>query len=521
MTAKKIFCTVLIVASSSRLFAAADSNAWEQLNLGSAHISGAMVYYEKPFEPNLPFFEKAYKESLTEKDKSNEILAKKDQIFADINHILGITEPDKKMQNDIMMALGGVFSETKLTFYLVKQTTIKDFLRRGGKLPNFTYDKTTDMVKYQMEFEMTGESGPLKNKEITFPLGSEETFEEEVEQIFKILQEEIFGVGKFGTAIHEVIEMSLLKRVKPSGPYWRWFSDGFAEAIAYEILNKHVSKKSAEAHVARHEVDKYKDLEEEINLQYWMSLRYCVLHRTPIKYEERLTYARYAYAKLEAQRLIEKYGIDCVRKILDEVCAKKSRTSDELMKAIKKVTGEDMRQRLEQYQTFETPKEGMDRHTNLLNAAAKKEGYEQMFINLLRMIELQQHHYSHSNMFWRRSAGWLLFKMGYEEAGDEIMYNCIEFFKNSRIPGVHETAMEKFIQYALWCDNPQKALKVAEELLKTKPDNVFALIAQMLADVKSDKLPRARQTAKRILTLVDKKSEPYKIASGVLAADPN
>lgn len=93
--------------------------------------------------------------------------------------------------------------------------------------------------------------------------------------------------------------------------------------------------------------------------------------------------------------------------------------------------------------------------------------------------------------------------------------------EDSPIPEGREAAMERFVQYALECDKPQKALKVAEELLKTKPDNVLALTTEMLAGVQSGKFPEAKQTAKRILSLVGEKSEPYKVSSRVLAIDPN
>jgi hypothetical protein len=36
-------------------------NNWDKLNLSSINIAGTNVYYEKCFEPNLPFFETAYK----------------------------------------------------------------------------------------------------------------------------------------------------------------------------------------------------------------------------------------------------------------------------------------------------------------------------------------------------------------------------------------------------------------------------------------------------------------------------
>ena len=188
ITTKRHFCIALILASCCRLFAA-DTNAWEQLNLSSTGIAGATVYYEKLFEPKLPIFEREYKKFLAEKESAKAINAKKNQIFADINQILGISEPETEMQDKLWTKLLGAFSLEKTTFYIVKQGTIKDFLRAGGQLPNFTYDKASDTAAYKPEFETTSKNEFLKDFEFTFPIDSDETFEKNVSSIFQMLQD--------------------------------------------------------------------------------------------------------------------------------------------------------------------------------------------------------------------------------------------------------------------------------------------------------------------------------------------
>ena len=134
MTTKRYIWIVLILASCCRLFAA-DPNAWEQLNLNSTGIAGAIVYYEKSLEPKLPIFEREYKKFLAKKESGKTINTKKKQIFADINQILGISEPESEMQDKLWTGFLGLFSIEKTTFYVVKQGTTKDFLRAGGQLP--------------------------------------------------------------------------------------------------------------------------------------------------------------------------------------------------------------------------------------------------------------------------------------------------------------------------------------------------------------------------------------------------
>ncbi len=290
ITTKRLFCIALMLVSTCKLFAA-DTNAWEQLDLNSTSIAGTTVYYEKSFEPKLPFFEREYKKFLAEKESAKAINAKKNQIFADINQILGISEPDTEKQDKIWTGLFGVFSIEKTTFYIVKRGTIKDFLRAGGQLPNFTYDKVSDTGTYNPEFKTTSEDGPIKDFEFAFPIDSDETFEKNVSQIFQALKD-AFGRGGLSLTIHELVEVSLVvMRAKPTNPYWRWFSDGFANAITIEILKKYAGAEDAEEFAEAYDVNKYKKLEKEINLRYWMGLNFCI--KTPLEYENELRMARY------------------------------------------------------------------------------------------------------------------------------------------------------------------------------------------------------------------------------------
>ncbi|MHC4211837.1 MAG: hypothetical protein ACYSWP_00555 [Planctomycetota bacterium] len=515
-----VFVVILLVNSSA--FVSAESDVAQKLDLASREIAGVRVYYDKFFETKLDYFEKAYRHFSADRYKAKEILARKDEIFTDINRILGITEPDAKMQNDFFTKFLGVFSGAKPVFYLVRQDKVKDFLRSGGELPTFTYNANTDIVEHRIElFDGSGKE-PIGDFELTLPLDSEKTFEQEVDRSLKGLLNILGGPGSISLAIHEVTEMSLLKKVIPGDPYWRWFSDGFSDAITYELLKKHVSNEAAEEHAANASIEKYKDLEKQINLRYWMSGSCCVfITQTPIDYENRFTLARYAFAMFEAQRLIDKSGIECVSKIVDEVCSRKPKTSASLVEAIKKVTGEDMEKRFDRYQSFTTRQEGKSKYEQAYVTAAKSEDYEKTLFNLLRIMEFEKSPFTPDNLHRWMYCAWFLYELGHEKVGDEVMYKCMGLFKDSGIPNAYESSMERFVQYSLRCDNPKKSLQVAEELLKDRPDNITALTAFMLTEATSGKIPEAKQRAKRIQGLVKKGTEPYEIAGRVLTIDPN
>jgi tetratricopeptide (TPR) repeat protein len=531
MVANKGLKLVLIAVLLGGYAAAGQSDPWQKLNLSSTNIAGTTVHYEKCFEPNLPFFEKTYRQFLkATESKKTESLQNKDQIIAEINRILGIEDPNIKTQRRMLDDLTRPLPFPKPTFFLVTQVTVKDFLRAGGKLPNFTYDKATDTAGYYFQLWGTPQTLGQQTPQFAFPLKSEAEFEPVVSLLFGKLTEVVSvspgSSTRVGLAIHEVAEASLVSRLKPQGPYCRWFTDGFANAITVEILTKQMSKKHAADFAEMVDSRKYEDLENQINLRYWMAGQYCVfLLGSPIDYEQRLIEARYAYAMHEAQRLIYKHGVDCVRKILDELSGAESRTGDDISDAIEKVTGEDMEARLNRYQTFRTREQGIPKYTVPFNAASKNNDYEQMLINLLRVMELHEFQFSADNLQSWMNAAWLLFKMGYEETGDEVMQNCISLFEHSPVPGGREAAMETFVLYALKCGHPKKAQETAEQMLTDRPDHALSLVVKMLVYEESGRLEEARQLARKVCSLAktekDKQSLSYKAASRVLAADPN
>ena len=75
--------------------------------------------------------------------------------MTEINSIVGSSPNNieltdqREIFSSFMKRAGRLGNETKeLRFYLVKRATIKEFLQRGGSLPNFTYDKATGGVEY-------------------------------------------------------------------------------------------------------------------------------------------------------------------------------------------------------------------------------------------------------------------------------------------------------------------------------------------------------------------------------------
>ena len=201
---------------------------------------------------------------------------------------------------------------------------------------------------------------------------------------------------------------------------------------------------------------------------------------------------------------------------------KKTRAARDILQAVNEVTGEDMQQRFNRYQTFETRQDGMAKYGSLFNDALEKKDYEQMLVNLLRTLELLESQLSPTGLQCYKEIALLLFKLGHEQAGDEAMHNCIELFKNTGMPMAHEAAMEAFIIYAFSCKNAAKAREIAEELLKSKPNHLLALTVQMVVHAEAGRLSEAKKIAQKVINLDKNEQSPsYRTAIQILSTNPD
>jgi len=495
----------------------------EVLNLSEATIAGTKVYCEKALEPNLPVFEQELRKSIARRDKLAGVLAKQDQIVADINRILGATDPNVARQRAAFASLAGAFSGPKLTFCLAKTTTIKDFLRNGGQLPDFHYDRQSDTVEYRPQIQVPRRPSekPVEGYELWIPVRPQDDFAGYISKLLSGLGL-TFGSAMTPVAIHEVTEMTLLNRARPADAHWRWFSDGFANAITCTLAEKYLGKEARKEFASAYDPNDYRNLEKQINLRYWMLANYCpYVTQVPVKAEADLQSARYAYATFEAQRLIDKHGIGCVRAILDKIVAKDLRTRGGLLQAIREVTGEDMDQRLQQYQAFSNAKEGSQQYVAACKAASEKKDHEQMFVNLMRVLEMHPTAFSESYLQEFSGAALLLFRMGHEEAADQAMQNCIELYSWPSVVNGRQAVVQAFIFYCLESGKPRKGEKMADELLAIAPDHLPALALKMLASAESGNTAGAQDYAKRLRRLAKPGDPAYQAASKILGLDPN
>jgi hypothetical protein len=503
--------------------AAAARKGWEQLNLSATTLAGMKVYYEKALEPNLPAFERELVKFTAQRDGSGGGPAQRDQVVADLNRILGVTDSNLSWQQEALAAPAGAFSGPKVTFCLTRTTTIKDYLRGGGQLPDFHYDRASDTAEYTPQILIKKRPGaaPVPDWELWVPIRPQVDFTAYVSGFFASIGR-MFSPVLTPVALHEVTEMTLLRRARPTDAHWRWFSDGFANAITCVLVEKYQGSEARNQFARAYDPNEYRLWEKQINLRYWMLANYYPYTvDVPIKAEADLEHARYAYATFEAQRLIAAHGIGCVRAILDKIAARDTRTSVDLLGAIQEVTGEDLAARLRQYQAFTEGNEGGEKYVAARKVAMAKKDYEQAFVNLMRVLELHPTAFSASYLQEYSNAAVLLFQMDHEEAADAAMQNCIELYSRPAVVNGRQAVAERFLVYCLQCGKPRKGEKMADELLAIAPDNMAALVLKMRARAEAGDTAAAQDYARKLRRVAKQGDPVYRAALKVLGFDPN
>ena len=194
----------------------------------------------------------------------------------------------------------------------------------------------------------------------------------------------------------------------------------------------------------------------------------------------------------------------------------KYQTSQDLLYAIEDVTGEDMQDRLNRYQTFRKKEKGVEKYNVLFGAAREQEDYEQMLINLSRKLELSAHQFVPASLKLRKQIALTLFKLGEEKSGDQTMLDVLQRLRQPDIVALYDYFSEQFLDYAMECDNPHKAREIAQEVLAKYPNSLSGLTVNMRLLADSGNLEEAGRVATKILVLTDADSLYYISSSEVM-----
>ena len=397
--------------------------AWNDLDMGRARVAGVTVFYERALEEKIAAFERVYGECVSESEQNRKILGYEEQVITHVGSIVGVNSAQlQERQREVWRQFTGAALVWRGPFYVFRKDTVKSFLRGGGELPDMSYDARSNEVHFHSGVMIADAAGTVTSRRgrqdklaMVVPVQSAATFERDVRGHLRSLDRII----NTGVLLHEMVELGLMERLRPGDPYYRWFSDGFANAIAIKLLARYVGPGNAEEFGDLYDSGKYWLWRRDTNLRYWMLPSFCV--NSPVDYENRLRTWRYAFATAEAQRLIGEYGIGCVKAILDRYETLGVGSSEMLVEAVAAVTGEDTAARLRRHQGFTGAYDGIREYYRLLGQAEKKGEHKKMFRILGRLMELRGDQFSQRALTERRKMIELLVKMGHEEYAVEAI----------------------------------------------------------------------------------------------------
>ncbi|MCH8824476.1 MAG: hypothetical protein IH984_13330 [Planctomycetes bacterium] len=442
-----------------------------------------------------------------------------------INQILGF-EPDAEQVDEQRQLLnvfkGGVLPielapASRFRFYFGLAETNKAYLRRGGILPNFSYDPDTDKASYNFEVTSTlNDDGSLALAPVewlAYVVDEPATAVDKLREFLSSFQA-VIGQSRLGVII--LTKSTIIKIIRPADALSRWFSEGFTYAITLEVMKRLGEDKAASDFAAFFNTKDYADLEHNINLRYWPADNFAFERQrnwkpvadTPFGREKQLKGARSVFATYEAQRLIEHHGIGCVKEILDHLRDMAQVRSEDLITAIRDATGEDMNERLRQYQQFETVDDGMDVYQVEYLQASKRGDSEAAFYNLVRLIELRLVFENLTVLQLYPRAAELLCKMGDQEAGQVMLQKAINLSQRLG-PGPQLQLQMSIVKHALAFDDLTIFHDMAEELLQKQPGFAPALLVRVHRLKHEDKVQEASDLAQQLLDSVVFTSEQH------------
>jgi hypothetical protein len=363
-------------------------------------------------------------------------------------------------------------------------------LRTGASLPGFTYDSTEDAVTYSHNISFSAGT-PVT---VTVPVASAEQLSDELLGTLDRLR---FGTAIDPTlALHELVEGTMLvQMLRPTKPHFRWFTDGFANVIAIELSRRHIGEQDAVSYRDGFDIEPYLDIKREVNLRFWLPADIEI--PTPLDEEERLRKARYCFATHEARQLVEQHGLDLVRRILAE-------PTDDLVQAVSAAAGEDVAERLAQYQPAE-PVQALGELYGRRFSVAMEDGNDEAALRaILRLNELS----GGRNVQHNAIASHLLHRMGDARAARAVLEQQRGIFAKREQPDGTKALNHAFVIFALRLNQHEPAYDVAEQILADSPDDLAALTIRLHRLIGEGQAKEAELVAERIIDLSPGRDHP-------------
>ena len=449
----------------------------------------------------------------TKREEFESLLNVFDLILMDIHRLTGMQADEsmvasqrKKVEFFLMQSLV-LQPERRTIIYMMEREQLKDKLRQDVKLPYFQYKDDEDKVNYEWRWDAQGDHAHLSIP-LIIPIPLEAQDAASSAKVFFNVISQVSQQFSMGLALHEVIELCILNRLKPGDPWWRWFSDGYANALAIHLLEKHIGQEQAAMFAQLFEPEKHGENRNKVNLLYWPGGYNVEIDSLP--HDGQIKTQRYCWATHEARRIMNKHGPQVVARILEKATGNPPTTLEQLAKAMYEVTGEDPRQQLLQYQTYQTIEQGHQQFMRTYQQAANRGDKSTAAYALLRAIELagdDPHRFRqgllalHNHGTARKA--FALFKqrvdlaMSFDHEDDQVAWlqSFLQYANQTRTVGLASEEID--FLYDLQPDNAWAIYFKAINLARQKQYQESANLAQRLAS--PDYSPMMREKAQILL----------------------
>ena len=473
---RRLLATALLAVMCA--VSSAQESPYDVFDLGVEKAGGITIHYERPLERKMPEIVRRVEAFMTQtawrREAGTRGVPSPEAVADDVLKITGAgNEHAREALVQILAAYGAenpftMASAPGFHLYIITADSVKEHLRSGGSLPGMSYDSATDECTYLLKFGVQLSDGSTPGVQthasaaLAVPVSGLAAAPSEVVEMLKSFADP--GIG-----VHEAVEAASVLRLQRQDRQMRWFYEGMADAVSSRLVEKHFGKAARQRFDETWNVKEYDALKTEVNLLYWPPEHLAVM--TPLASEASLFDARYSFATVEAAHILDAYGEDAVRKIFDEAAVSGPATPEGLFKAIKDVTGEDMRERLKAYQPFDTQAEGFKHYASAARAARERGDLEAALVATVRALELSDD----CPPALLDQAARLMHGLGRTDFADQFYDRQLHDLGHGSAKGLLEEMQRRFVEYAVDTGRPEKAWSVAQSVLAKDDDNPTAL----------------------------------------------
>jgi hypothetical protein len=523
-TFQVLFFTTFIPAALAQ-----DAFPTNSFELVSGQAGNVQYFYERSLASASNSIHSAFTGFLaTAQQRSREVDGMKSQtaeLVKEVDGILGVKtnsmtfeERETILRTFLSFKAYEVVAVSKTSYVLTDQG-IKEKLRAGVHLPYFTYDRKNDLVTYALQFGSPliddGQTDPAASSPakpssdyafLVFPVPDAASAADNLTNYFGG-----FLVDIRGPALHELIELEILRSVHFADVFYRWFSDGFANALTEHILLQRCGPEAAGTFAGYFDPAACSIASNVVTLRWWMPNKRLIDPAT-MEQETELQKARYAYATALARRIIREAGIGSVRGVIGTLARKTNVYSQDIEEAIHAVTQLDVKSLLDQYQPFASVEDGLQLYTNRVNQKIKmdatskpgqsnltKEDKDEIVFNCLRIAELQMARHRELEPAFCGHLAQFIDGLGFSHMAIEFLRNQIRLMDLDGRAADKSRLEQEFIKFAWNTENMPVVFTLADDLLKTAPNDPGALSVEMFKQVRVGNAIRARTIAQTIL----------------------